>query len=234
MEKILTADTTHSGLLGLLPHGELILSGVVRARHGGGVVRGGGGGQARRRGEGEGEGGGRSGRERRRRNGGYNMSGEGRRGKATVSTTQAGTDPWVWDGWGVGGKRGGGDRTHSLSRSYCECTGSLACTNWCCSSSIAVSSSSCKRAGASSTRVSAVDVQVRRHAHRNIGTIRTNLPDPMITTLLYSPLQLRLTFLLLSSYSLINPFLLFSYCLLISVTKSYRPSLLAPSAPEPL
>ena len=58
------------------------------------------------------------------------------RGKTRVSITTD-TDPWVWDGgrW----EARGGDRTHSLSLSYCECTGSLACTNWCCSSSIAAS-----------------------------------------------------------------------------------------------
>ena len=52
----------------------------------------------------------------------------------------------------VGGKREGSDRTHNLSRSYCECTGSFACTNWCCSSSMAASRQTAWRVVRATTR----------------------------------------------------------------------------------
>ena len=63
------------------------------------------------------------------------------REKDRVSTT-ADTKPGIWD---RGGKRKGSDGTHSLSRSYGECTGSFACTNWCCSSSMAASRRTARR-----------------------------------------------------------------------------------------
>lgn len=67
----------------------------------------------------------------------YVGAGEGR---VSIMLTEDETIPWTWDG---GGNRG--DGTHSLSLSYCECTGSFVCTNWCCSSSMVSSSTTTAR-----------------------------------------------------------------------------------------